>query len=390
MTAPTNAHTPRGSQSGPSLSLVGDWSDWVASEAYTVGVEEEMMLLDPASWSLAQHSDHVLARLSPGVSPHAAAETHEAAIELATGPHATAVDAAAEAAELRAGLASDLERLGLRVAAAGTHPFAVWTDTKVSSGARYQVVHESMRELARREPTFALHVHVGVPNPEAALELLNRMRTHLPLLLALSANSPFWQGRDSGFCSVRTPIFSAFPRVGIPRAFGSYSDYVDVVDQLLRVDAIPEPTFLWWDLRLQPSLGTVELRVMDVQTTSAHTAALVAAVQTIAHLELESGYHAAPLIHAHEVLAENRFLAARDGMDALLIDPVLDERVPAREMLNDLLAAGYPHAQELGCADAFESLADLADAGGDQWQRSIGHSGDLRRVVEGLADSFTG
>jgi carboxylate-amine ligase len=348
------------------------------------------MLLDPTSWSLAQHSDRVLARLSSRVSPHAAAETHEAAIELATTPHASAIDAAGEAADLRAGLGRDVERLGLRVAAAGTHPFAVWTETKVSSGARYQLVYETMRELARREPTFALHVHVGVPDPEAALELLNRMRAHLPLLLALSANSPFWQGRDSGFCSVRTPIFDAFPRVGIPRAFRSYPDYVEVVDQLLRADAIPEPTFLWWDVRLQPSLGTVELRVMDVQATSAHTAALVAAVQTIAHLELEEGYHPAPLIHAHEVLRENRFLAARDGMEARLIDPVLEERVPARELLEDLLEAGLPHAQELGCADAFESLADLAHEGGGQWQRSIARTGNLRTVVEGLADRFVG
>jgi carboxylate-amine ligase len=248
-----------------------------------------------------------------------------------------------------------------------------------------------MRELARREPTFALHVHIGVADPEAAVELLNRLRTHVPLLLALSANSPFWQGRDSGFCSIRTPIFQAFPRVGIPRAFGSYSDYVEVVDQLVRCDAVPEPTFLWWDVRLQPSLGTVELRVMDVQATPAHTTALVAAVQTIAHLELEAGYHPAPLIHAQELLHENRFLAARDGMDARLIDPVAEKRVPARHLLADLLAAGLPHAQELGCADAFGALADLARESGAQWQRSVaGPDADLRDVVEGLSDRFTG
>jgi carboxylate-amine ligase len=349
-----------------------------------------MMLLDPADWSLAQHSDRVLERLSPSLSAHASAETHEAAIELATAPHAMAIDAAREAADLRTRLASDLERIGLRAATAGTHPFAIWTDTKVSSGARYQLVYKSMRELARREPTFALHVHVGVPDPETALELLNRMRAHLPLLLALSANSPFWQGRDSGFCSIRTPIFDAFPRVGIPRAFRSYPEYVEVVDQLLRCDAIPEPTFLWWDVRLQPSFGTVEVRMMDVQMTPAHTTALVAAVQTIAHLELEAGYHPAVLVHAPEVLAENRFLASRDGMDARLIDPASEDRVPAREWLEDLLAAGHPHAQELGCADAFESLADLALDGGDRWQRSLARAGDLRSVVEALADRFAG
>src|SRR5205807_1098863 len=125
---------------------------WLPSEGYTVGIEEEMMLLDPSSWALAHHADHVLEQLSSALSPHAAAETHDEAIELATVPHPTALDAAREAARLRASLAKDLERIGLRVATAGTHPFAVWTDTKVSSGARYQLVYESMRELACREP----------------------------------------------------------------------------------------------------------------------------------------------------------------------------------------------------------------------------------------------
>jgi carboxylate-amine ligase len=390
MSTSTNSIGPRGADPSSSLSLAPDWSHWTCSEPYTVGIEEEMMLLDPASWSLAQDSEHVLGQLPPSLSSHAAAETHEAAIELATAPHSTANGAALQAARFRTRLESALERLGLRAAAAGTHPLAVWTETQVSSGARYQLVHESMRELARREPTFALHVHVGVADPESAVELLNRLRAHLPLLLALSANSPFWQGRDTGFCSVRTPIFQAFPRVGVPRAFGSYNEYVEVVDQLLRCDAVPEPTFLWWDVRLQPSLGTVELRVMDVQSTPGHTAALVAAVQTLAHLELEAGYHSATLIEAQEILQENRFLAARDGMEAHLIDPVSEQRVPARALLEDLLAAGLPHAEELGCADAFQSLADLARETGSDWQRSLAGRGDLHRVVQGLADRFAG
>ena len=156
--------------------------------------------------------------------------------------------------------------MGLRAACAGTHPFAVWHDTVVSSGERYQAVYGSMRELARREPTFALHVHVGVPDPEDAIALMNRMRAHLPLLLALSANSPFWQGRDTGLASARTPLFQAFPRVGIPRVFNDYSDYVEAVDLLVRCGSIPEPTFLWWDVRPQPRFGTVEVRIMDAQT----------------------------------------------------------------------------------------------------------------------------
>jgi carboxylate-amine ligase len=347
-----------------------------------------MMVLDPTDFSLAQRSDEVLERLSPRVASHAAAETHEAALELASSPHASAAGAAHEIAELRAALATDLDGSGLCAASAGTHPFANWTETQVSSGARYQLVYESMRELARREPTFAVHVHIGVPDPESAIELMNRMRAHLPLLLALSGNSPYWQGRDTGFSSARTPIFQAFPRVGVPRVFACYDDYVEAVSQLLRSDAFPEPTFLWWDVRLQPSLGTVEVRIMDSQVTAGGTAVLAAVVQTIAHLELEEGYHSERLIHAFEILQENRFLAARDGMDARLIDAVAEHRVPALEQLEELVDAGLPHAQELGCEDAFERVGELAGETGAAWQRSVAGDSGLGRVVERLAAEF--
>jgi carboxylate-amine ligase len=330
----------------------------------------------------------VLERLSPRLASHAAAETHEAALELATSPHDTVAGAAQEAAELRKALAAELAGSGLRAASAGTHPFASWTDTRVSSGARYQLVYESMRELARREPTFALHVHVGVADPESAVELMNRLRAHVPMLLALSGNSPFWQGRDAGFCSVRTPIFQAFPRVGLPRVFASYGEYVETVDTMLRCDAFPEPTFLWWDVRLQPSLGTIEIRIMDAQTTARRTAVLAALVQTIAHLELEEGYQPERLIDAFEILQENRFLAARDGVDARLIDPVAERRVPALEQLEELVTAGRPHAQELGCEDAFEEVTDLARETGASWQRATAHRSDLPGLVERLSAAF--
>ena len=184
-----------------------------------------------------------------------------------------------------------------------------------------------MRELARREPTFGLHVHVAVPNPEQAVRAYNRMRAHLPMLLALSGNSPFWQGRDTGLASMRTPLFQAFPRVGIPRMFRSYADYVESIDLLLRCDAFPEPTFLWWDVRLQPRFGTLEVRVMDAQTRVADTAALTALVQCLVRLEALEGHASHVLVSRPEVLEENRFIAARDGMDGALRRP--GDRAPA-------------------------------------------------------------
>lgn len=376
-------------RAGLSQSTLAEWAVWHASSPYSVGIEEEVMLLDPHDWSLTHRIDDVLPRLSFGLASQATAETHGAAIELASHPHDSVRGAAREIAGLRAALADELDTAGVRAASAGTHPFALWTATEISSGARYQLVYDEMRELARREPTFALHVHVGVSDPEAAILLSNRLRAHLPLLLALSGNSPFWQGRDTGLASARTPLFQAFPRVGIPRAFASYEEYVDIVDLLLRSDAFPEPTFLWWDLRPQPRFGTVEVRIMDAQTTSAETTALAALTQSIAHLELEEGYHTEPLSGVAEVLAENRFIASRDGMEARLIDAVAEERVPARELLARLLRAARPHAADLGCESELDALDSLAEESGAVRQlRAAGEPAGLPGVVELLSDAF--
>ena len=365
------------------------WATWKASVPYSIGIEEEAMILDSDDFSLARDTEIASPGLFENLSGHAAAETHAAAIELATSPHLTIEEAGAQVVELRAALGHELERAGFRAAAAGTHPFAMWNDTRVSDGARYQLIFQTMRELARREPTFALHVHVGVADPEAAIVLLNRLRAHVPLLLALSANSPFWQARDTGLASARTPIFQAFPRVGIPRAFASYDDYVEAVDQLLRCDAFPEPSFLWWDVRARPHFGTIEVRVMDAQTTAERSVALAALVQTIAHLELEEGYHDPRLVHAPELLEENRFLAARDGIDARLLDPVLEAQVPVREQLKALLDVAAPHAQELECEAALELLAEIARFGGAGRQRALARSTDLPGVVRALSAEFS-
>jgi carboxylate-amine ligase len=218
------------------------------------------------------------------------------------------------------------------------------------------------------------------------------MRAHLPMLLAVSGNSPFWQGRDTGLASMRTPLFQAFPRVGIPREFGSYSDYVESIDILLRCDAIPEPTFLWWDVRLQPRFGTLEVRVMDAQTRVADTAALTALVQCLVHLEALEGHASDTLVSRPEVLEENRFLAARDGMEARFVDPEGECRRPAREWLGELLDACTPHAAELRCTAELETVRALAAATGAARQRSRAGRGatpQLGRLTQALHADFT-
>jgi carboxylate-amine ligase len=373
------------------MSRQPEWARWPGADeaSWTLGVEEEVMLLHPEDWSLAQKIDDVLAALDDTERRHMSSETHSAAIELQTGIHGSVQTAVAELRHLRQRLSEKLDGLGLRAGCSGTHPFANWHDMKVAGAERHQAVHGSMRALARREPTFALHVHVGVPTPAGALAALNQMRAHLPLLLALSANSPYWQGRDTGLASTRTPLFQAFPRVGIPRVFSSYADWTRSVDLLIASEALEDHTYLWWDVRLQPRWGTVELRIMDAQVSCEQTAALVALVQSLVRLEVLEGYASSRVLHAQEVLEENRFLAARDGVAAELIDPDRGTRVPVAEIAADVVEACLPHAAELGCADELALVERLVERPSAARQRALaGDDDDQCRLVGALADAF--
>jgi len=356
---------------------------------YTIGVEEEVMLISGASNALANRIDSVMPRLPAEVVDRVTPETHGSAVELRTGVHSSVADAMAEITFLRKSLSGTLKGLQLRAACAGTHPFARWEEIVVSAGDRYQFVHGSMRELARREPTFALHVHVGISEPEDAIRVHNQMRVHLPLLLAISANSPFWQGRDTGLSSTRTPLFQAFPRVGIPRPFHSYEQYVEEVDLMIRTDAIPESTFLWWDIRPQASLGTVEIRIMDSQTRTEDTAALVALTRCMVRAELTDSKLTTRNIDAQEIISENRFLAARDGIEAELIDAQAETRTPVREIVAALFPELLSHAQDLGCVAELEHCSELAHQNGAVRQRQLSREvPSLAQMVGILADEL--
>ncbi len=347
------------------------------------------MLLSSPSLSLAQCNDAVLRGLSEELAGHAAPETHAAVIELATGVHSGVGSAVSELASLRARLAKELAAVGLVAASSGTYPLAHAGEFRVSTSARYGAIGDSMRGLARREPTLALHVHVGVPDPDDAIRLLNGLRETVPILIALSANSPFSQGRDSGFASGRTVIFQGFPRTGTARWFGDYTDYVETVDALIASGALADPTFLWWDVRLQPALGTVELRMMDAQTTIADTAALIVLVMALARAVLEGDESETQAARVSpEVLAENRFLAARDGLEAQLIDPATCQLVPARTALDVLVTRCRAHADPIGLVE-LDRVARLATSGGADRQRAWARAGGLVGVISRLAQRFS-
>jgi carboxylate-amine ligase len=365
------------------------WARWngVRGKRYTVGAEEELMLLDAGGVSLAQSGDAVLRGLSGALAAHTAPETHASVLELVSSVHADAPGAIAELADLRGRMSTELGKFDLSPASAGTYPLLGPSRVRISDSPRYDKVANSMRSLARGEPTLALHVHVGIPDPEDAMKVLNRVREALPLLLALSANSPFSQGEDTGFASTRAVLFRRFPRTGPPRNFDAYGDYVEAIDSLVASGAVPDPSFVWWDARLQPPLGTVEVRVMDAQSTIADTASLVAFVQALARLALEDD--GPTPVTVPEVLAENRFLAARDGIQARLIDPEARRLVSARSMVRALAERCRPHAAALGCSGELERLERLLAANGADRQRAEARRAGLAGVVTTLSNRFT-
>jgi glutamate---cysteine ligase / carboxylate-amine ligase len=325
---------------------------------YTVGIEEELMIVDASSLDLVSAIDSILGEPPP--SGQIQPELLESVLEIATSPCADVAAVGAELVSLRA-LARDRARShGLEIGAAGTHPFARWEDQRVVSDDRYRGLVRSLGFVARQELVFGMHVHVGMADPEEAVQVANGVRSHVPLLIALSANSPLWRGALTGLMSSRVPIFRAFPRVGLPPRFEGWQDFSQRVETMSESGLIEDYTYLWYDVRPHPRLGTVEIRAMDSQTRVEHTIALSALVVSLVKLlteEFQNGE--VPPDPPWEILDENRWLAARHGLDAELFDLAAGVRRGARELTEALLARLEPHARELGCERELQGIEDL-------------------------------
>src|SRR5437870_7985023 len=290
-----------------------------AGPRYTVGIEEELMIVDSSSLDLVSAVDEMLREQPPTgkIQP----ELLESVLEIATSPCPDVRAVASELEMLRAHARDRARTMGLEIGAAGTHPFARWEDQRVVSDDRYRELVRSLGFVARQELVFGMHVHVGMADPEEAIYVANALRPHIPLLIALSANSPLWRGEPTGLMSSRVPIFRAFPRVGLPPRFEDWADYERRVETLSASGVIEDYTFLWYDVRPHPRLGTIEIRAMDSQTRVEHTVALSAFVISLVKLLVEDFQQGGRAEEdPWEVLDENRWLAARHGLEAELID----------------------------------------------------------------------
>ncbi len=301
--------------------------------AFTVGVEEEFQIVDPTTWELRSHVSELLASSAPAFGDHIKREMHQSIVEVGTKICGSIEELAGEIIRTRRDLADAAERVGLRIAAAGTHPFSNWMDQVISPGERYENIVEELQQLARSLLIFGLHVHVAVPDPSSMIDLMNEARYFLPHLLALSTSSPFWMGRDTGLKSYRTTVFRRFPRTGIPDHFDSWREYERYVELLVELHCIDNGKKIWWDLRPQPTFGTLEFRICDVPTAPRASIAIAALAQAIIVKlyrlrERNLGFRR----YHRALIEENKWRAARWGIDGKLIDFGKRREVPMREL----------------------------------------------------------
>jgi carboxylate-amine ligase len=349
--------------------------------AYTLGVEEELMILDAGTLELVNAIEGLLESAPAGaIKP----ELMESVLEISTDPCASIAETDTQLRALRRQVIQTAGGRELAIGSAGTHPFAMWEDQRIVARPRYRELITALRFVARQELIFGMHVHVGIDDPDKAIHVTNGMRVHMPILLGLSANSPFWRADSTGLASTRIPIFRAFPRTGLPPTYRSWEDYAQRIEFMVEAGVIEDYTYLWHDVRPHPNLGTVEIRIMDSQTHVEHTLGLTALVQALVR-ELAEHFDAGRELshYPFEMLDENKWLAARHGLDGELVDLPSSERIPTRSLARRLLDRMREHAEDLGSVDALEAVEDLLDRGNGAARQMVVYDAnhDLREVM---------
>ncbi len=357
--------------------------------AFTIGVEEEFQIVDPDTWELRSHVSELLTASGPALGDQIKRELHQSIVEVGTKICANVTELEHEIGCIRRELSQGAERVGLRIAAAGTHPFSRWKDQVISPGVRYENIVEELQQLARSLLIFGLHIHVATPDRASTIELLNEARYFLPHLLALSTSSPFWQGRDTGLKSYRTTVFRRFPRSGIPDQFDSWSEYEAYLDMLVELHCIDNGKKIWWDLRPHPQFGTLEFRICDVPTSPRVTVTLAALAQAIVvKLYRLRRSNLGFRIYPRALVEENKWRAARYGIDGKLIDFGKRQEVPMRELAQELLAFVDDVVDELGSRKTLDYVHTIVKEGtsADKQLQVYKQTGDLRDVVRWLVE----
>jgi carboxylate-amine ligase len=359
---------------------------------FTIGVEEEFQIVDPGTGELRSHVSELVAataHLDEQVKP----ELHQSIVEIGTKICTDVGELRTEMRRTRLELVSAAERVNLAVAAAGTHPFSNWLDQVISPGKRYEKIVEELQQLARSLLIFGMHVHVAVPDRTTMIDLMNMSRYFLPHLLALSTSSPFWVGRDTGLKSFRTTVFRRFPRTGVPDHFNSWSEYENYVNLLIQLHCIDDAKKIWWDVRPHPTFGTLEFRVCDVVPRVEEATAIAALTQAIV-VKLHRLYtkNMGFRMYPRALVEENKWRAARWGVEGKLIDFGKQAEVPMRQLGEELLEFVDDVVDDLGSREALQPIHTILEQGtsAERQMRVYKETGDLKAVVRQIVEETRG
>jgi glutamate---cysteine ligase / carboxylate-amine ligase len=356
---------------------------------FTIGVEEEFQIIDPVTLELRSHVMQLVSAASPDILDQVKGEMHQSIVETGTRICENVSELRIEMHRTRGELVAAAERAGLQVAAAGTHPFSSWIDQVISPGERYQHIVEELQQLARSLLIFGMHIHVAMPDKQTTIDMMNMVRYFLPHLLALSTSSPFWMGRNTGLKSFRTTVFRRFPRTGVPEQFESWSAYENFVNLLVKLNCIDNGKKIWWDVRPHPVFGTLEFRMCDVTTKVEEAVAIAALTQaTIVKLHRLYTGNMGFRVYRRALIEENKWRAARYGIEGKLIDFGKESEVPMRELALELLDFVDDVLDELGSRGAVEYVHTILNEGtsAERQLRIFQQTGDLRAVVKHLVE----
>ncbi|MBS1622084.1 MAG: carboxylate-amine ligase [Bacteroidetes bacterium] len=360
-------------------------------KTFTLGVEEEYMVLDPGSRELKSHEQKIVQEGQKVIKDKVKAEMHQAVVEVGTDICADADEAFADVANLRKTIHDIAKSLGFAMGAAGTHPFSHWESQLITDHARYNEIVNELQEAARSNLIFGLHVHVGMESREMANHIANSTRYFLPHIYALSANSPFWEGRLTGYKSFRTKVFDKFPRTGIPESFESIEAYDNYVKLLIKTNCIDNAKKIWWDLRVHPFFNTVEFRICDVPMTVDETIALASLFQAIcARIYMLRSKNLNFIQYSRALINENKWRASRYGIDGRLIDFGKEEEVNTRALLYELLEFIDPVVDHLGSRHRLAYVNKILDSGtgADRQLAVFDHTKNLVDVVDYIRSQY--
>ncbi|MFC0605762.1 carboxylate-amine ligase [Winogradskyella pulchriflava] len=359
---------------------------------FTLGIEEEYQVICPETRELVSHDQKIVVEAAKVLGEQVKAEMHQAVVEVGTNICHNITDARKEIKHLRKSISSIANDLGFNIGAAGTHPFSAWQKQLLTPNPRYDQIINELQDTARSNLIFGLHVHVGIADRDLALHITNAMRYFLPHLYALSTNSPFWEGRNTGFKSFRSKVFDKFPRTGIPGIFDNYAQYTNYIDTLVKTNCIDNPKKIWWDIRIHPVFPTLEVRICDVPMTYEETLSIAALIQALVAKLYKLKTQNLNFITYHRALInENKWRASRYGLDGKMIDFGKQIEVDTKVLMQELLDFIDDVVDDLGSRNEVENVKNMMKngTGADRQLEIFNKTQDLTKVVDYIVEQTT-